>query len=80
MTEAEIRHQLRNWIIGRAKEKPAELTDETPVLASGILSSLDVVELILFVEQLRGDEVSLETLEPESIRNVNAIYQTFFQH
>lgn len=79
MTESEIRDQLRNWIFRRAKEKPDELTDETPVLASGLLSSLDVVELILFVEQLRGDEVSLETLEPESIRNVNSIYQTFFE-
>jgi acyl carrier protein len=78
MNDIEIRRQLRDWIVGRAKDKPAEMKDDTPVLENGILSSLDVVELILFIEQLKGEEVSVDSLEPESIRDVNAIYQTFF--
>ena len=79
MTEIEIREQLRTWIINRAKDKPKELTDDTPILESGILTSLDVVELILFIEKLRGgEEVSVDNLEPESIRDVNAIYKSFF--
>lgn len=78
MSESEVRRQLRDWIVDRAKEKPDALSDDTPIMANGILSSLDVVELILFIERIRGDEVDTDALEPESIRDVNAIYQTFF--
>jgi acyl carrier protein len=78
MTEAEIKRALRDWIVERAKDKPAEMHDETPVLETGILSSLDVVELILFVEHLLGAEVDVDDLQAESIRDVNAIYATFF--
>jgi len=78
MSPDETRRQLRDWIVGRAKDKPDEMKDDTPVLEKGILSSLDVVELILFIEQLKGDEVSVDALEPDSIRDVNAIYETFF--
>lgn len=79
MTEANIRQQLRSWIINRAKDKPNDLQDDTPILENGILTSLDVVELILFVEKLRGGvEVAVDELEAESIRDVNALYQTFF--
>lgn len=78
MSEAEIKRALRDWIVDRAKDKPAEMHDETPVLETGILSSLDVVELILFVEHLLGAEVDVDDLQAESIRDVNAIYATFF--
>jgi acyl carrier protein len=78
MTETEIKERLRGWIFDRAKDKPAELKDDTPVLESGILSSLDVVELILFIEEIKGDEVAVDALEADSIRDVNAIYATFF--
>ncbi len=78
MSEAEIKRALRDWIVDRAKDKPAEMHDDTPVLETGILSSLDVVELILFVEHLLGAEVDVDDLQAESIRDVNAIYGTFF--
>lgn len=78
MNEAEIRKQIRDWIHGRAKDKPAHLDDATPVLEDGILSSLDVVELVLFLENLRGAEVDTDALQPESFRDVDSIWKTFF--
>lgn len=78
MIETEVRQQLRTWIFNRAKDKPADLRDDTPVLERGILSSLDVVELILFIEKLRGSEIEVEGLEPAAFHDVNAIYKTFF--
>jgi hypothetical protein len=36
------------------------------------------VELILFVEHLLAAEVDVDDLQAESIRDVNAIYSTFF--
>lgn len=79
MTESEIRQQLRTWIINRAKDKPDGFRDDIPILESGILSSLDIVELILFIENLRGGvEVSVEDLDGGAFRDVDAIYRSFF--
>ena len=79
MTESEIRQQLRTWIINRAKDKPDGFRDDIPILESGILSSLDIVELILFIENLRGGvEVSVEDLDSGAFRDVDAIYRSFF--
>jgi len=78
MNETEIRKQLRGWIYDRAKDKPERLDDATPILADGILSSLDVVEFVLFIENLRGAEVDVDALAPESFRDVDAIWKSFF--
>ena len=79
MTESEIRQQLRTWIVNRAKDKPDGFRDDMPILESGILTSLDVVELILFIENLRGGaEVSIDDLEASAFRDINTIYRTFF--
>ena len=78
MNEIEVRKQLRDWIYDRAKDKPAALRDETPILDDGILSSLDIVELVLFIENLRGSEVDVDALQPDSFRDVDAIFKSFF--
>jgi len=79
MTESEIRQHLRAWIINRAKEKPGGLPDDMPILESGILTSLDVVELIVYIEKLRGGtEVPTEALEPSAFRDINSMYRAFF--
>jgi acyl carrier protein len=42
------------------------------------LSSLDIVELILFIESLRGSEVDQDSIEPESLTNIDSLYANFF--
>lgn len=80
MLESEVREQLRSWILRRSQAKATtELKDDTPILESGLLSSLDVVELILFIESLRGSEVDVDDIEPEVLTNVNTIYDGFFR-
>jgi acyl carrier protein len=80
MNEAEIREQLRGWILEHCKEPPVQgMTDETPILEAGLLSSLQVVEFILFIESLRGDEIDLDSLEPEVLTNLDTVYAAFFK-
>jgi len=38
-----------------------------------------VVELVLFIENLRGDEVDVDAIEPESLRNIDSLVEAFFQ-
>ena len=79
MTEADIRERLRAWIVNRAKDKPERLPDDLPLLEKGVLTSLDVVELIVFIEQLRGGvEVPAESLEPAAFRDIDSMYRAFF--
>ena len=79
MQEFEVRGKLRNWIAKHAK-KPltAEFNDETHVLELGILSSLDVVEFVLFIEDLRGGEVDADAIEPEAFTSIDTLYSAFF--
>lgn len=80
MAEAEIRIQLRSWILERSGAPADRLSsDELPILDEGLLSSLDIVEFILFIESLREEEVDIEAIEPEVFTNINTLYEAFFE-
>jgi acyl carrier protein len=71
---------LRQWIVEHARGgDPGSMDDTTPILDSGILSSLDVVELVIFIESLRGEEVDVDSIEPEALLNVDSLFETFFK-
>lgn len=80
MEEVAIKLKLRDWIVSRSKipVSEGELDDDTPIIEVGYLSSLDIVEFILYIESLRGEEIELEDLEPEMFVSTNTMYQTFF--
>ena len=76
----EVKSKLREWIRGRSKRPIGEfdLDNDTPIIEAGYLSSLDIVEFVLYVETLIGDEIDLEDLEPEVFTSTNTMYQAFF--
>lgn len=75
-----MRADLRRWILKRAQGKPVgDFSDQTALLETGVLSSLDVVELVLFLENLRGSEVDVDRIEPESLRSIDALYENFLR-
>jgi acyl carrier protein len=77
--ELKIRAELRRWVVERSGlEKTRALDDETRILEQGILSSLDVVELVLFIESLRGSEVDTEEIDPDVFSSINSLYKAFF--
>jgi len=78
MDDATVRARLKQWIVDHAKAPALDLGDDTPILETGILSSLDIVELVLFIESLRGDEVDPDAIEPETFRTVDAMMKGFF--
>lgn len=79
MDELKIRAELRRWVVERSgMEKSRVLDDETRILEKGILSSLDVVELVLFIESLRGSEVDTEEIDPDVFSSINSLYKAFF--
>ena len=53
MTEAAVRIELRRFILESflPGEDPATLADSTPLVSSGILTSLCLVEITTFIEE-----------------------------
>jgi acyl carrier protein len=78
-SETEVRSSLRKWIVEHAKKPANDLSDETKILEEGIVSSLDIVELVLFIESQRGEEVDTEDIDPEVFTSVNTLYAAFFR-
>jgi acyl carrier protein len=79
MDEKAIREGLRGWILERSGAAPDALSrDDQPILDEGLLSSLDVVEFILFIESLRDEEVDIESIEPEVFNNIDSLVDAFF--
>ncbi|MEC7522788.1 MAG: hypothetical protein VYE22_23060 [Myxococcota bacterium] len=80
MDEQNIRRQLRDWVLEHAKAPPpgGELTDATPLLETGLISSLDIVELVLFLEELREEEIDPDEIEPEVFTSVDTLWGAFF--
>ena len=79
-TEAEIRQALREWVVKtNGKIQFPELTDETPIIEQRIISSVQILDLILFLEQVTGRSLDVEQLKPGVFRTIDVIYRNFFQ-
>lgn len=71
---------LREWIhTANPAAGAAGVDPGIDLIKSGILESLQVVELILFLERLTGREILAEHLNPDSFRTLNAIFLSFFE-
>lgn len=78
-TEEEMRQSLRDWIVKtNGKIQTQDLNDQTPIIEQRIISSLQVMDLIFFLEQLSGKPIEVDDLKPGVFRDIDSIYQNFF--
>ena len=79
-TEAETREALKEWIANKSgKVTPPEINNDTPIVEQRIITSLQVMDLILLIEKMTGNPVDVEQLKPGAFRDINTIYRNFFQ-
>jgi acyl carrier protein len=80
-SEAEIRQALRDWVIKtNGRIQPKELNDETPLIEQRIISSLQVMDLIFFIEKLSGRSIEVDDLKVGVFRSINVLYDNFFRN
>jgi len=80
LAEPEVKDLLRQWIARNARRPiEGELRDDTPILEQRVISSLQVMELILFVERTSGQSIKVAQLKPCAFRSIDNIYRTFFE-
>jgi acyl carrier protein len=69
--ESVINTYISRELVGKPELLP--LKDDSSLLESGILDSLSVLKLVLFLEQQFGIVVAPEELIPENFETVDAI-------
>ncbi len=79
MTEPEVRDALRTWVRAHNADVPAdEPADDSPLIERRYLTSLQVADLLVYIEELRRSPVDAARLRPGVFRSIDAIYAAFF--
>lgn len=79
LDETAVKRRLREFVVERSGRVHAdEVADDTPLLERRILSSLQVLDLILLIEELSGRALDASRLKPGVFRDVNTIFRNFF--
>lgn len=78
-TATEIKDSLRACISRLNGKVPVDsILNDTPVIEKRIITSLQVMDLILELEQLRGKPVDIKALKPGVFRDINSMYAAFW--
>jgi acyl carrier protein len=79
VTPDDVHARVRRWILDQHPgHDDAQLTDATPLIEARLLTSLQVMDLVLLLEDLTGRPVDVTRLKPGVFANLAAIRQTFY--
>lgn len=71
--------QVRKWIINTNPDITS-LDDNTDIVDSRIVTSLQFVELLLYIEEVCGTELDYDRLDIDSVRTLLDIEQNYLSH
>ena len=75
--QEQVRLELNQWL-EKKNQHDIQLNDDLNIIEAGIISSLDILELILLIEQLKGQKFNLKNIKAGSFNSINSIYNSFF--
>lgn len=74
-----VKSQIRDWILAKNPQVDAlTLQDDTALLEKKILTSIQIMDLILFLEHLQGRPLDIDQVQPENFVSLNTIHAAFF--
>jgi len=71
------REKLRAFVLEKTESAIAE---QKHLFENGILKSIQVMDLILFVEEISGQEIDVEGLKPGAFKNIDTIIKNFCEN
>lgn len=74
----DFREALQEWLRKTNPQLTDIIDNKTPIIEKQIITSLQVMDLILYIEQLRGRRVEIEELKAGVFKNIDSIHETFF--
>jgi acyl carrier protein len=79
VTRDQVIERLRDWLLRHKSSVDASaIGEDTDIIETRILESLQLVEFILFLEQESGREILREELDQRRLRTLAIIYKEFF--
>ena len=72
-SEAEIVVAVRNYMQKELLQSDAPLGDETPLIEGGHLTSLQTVQLVMFIGEQYGVEIEPEEVNEDEFRSLKTI-------
>jgi hypothetical protein len=77
--EQQTRQALREWLARmNGRVSAADIGNATGLVSAGILKSIHVMDLILWIEERLGRPVEVQRIRPGSFASIDAIYASFF--
>ena len=77
--EQEIKHSLSTWLAEQSSDYyETTVPFDLPIIEQRIITSVQIMELILYLEHLRGEPINPMQIKPGAFSSVNSIYQHFF--
>ena len=68
---------LRSWIASKNPRAPT-IDMDTNLIDDGVLDSLQMVNFLLYIEEIRGKEIPETLIQPEYFVSLRVIHDTFF--
>ncbi|MEB3196336.1 MAG: hypothetical protein VKP62_03945 [Candidatus Sericytochromatia bacterium] len=79
MTEAHFKATLRDWLAQKNPSvDPAAIQDDTPLIEQRLLTSIQVMDLALFIEDNLGSSLDMTRIKKGAFSSIDAIWRTFF--
>tara|TARA_A100000164_G_scaffold346670_1_gene347489 strand:- start:89 stop:322 length:234 start_codon:yes stop_codon:yes gene_type:complete len=72
------KEKLRSFILENSEREISELNFDSAIFETGILKSIQIMDLILFLEENSGKEIDVEGLKPGAFKDINTIIKNFF--
>ena len=79
ISEENIKENIRQWLLKKSlTNKTVSLS--TPLLKEKIINSVQIMDLILYIEHLSHGSVKAEQINPNSFNSIDSIYSAFFEN
>lgn len=69
---------LREWLAG-LHEEPVDIQPDTDLIESGLVTSLQFVQMVIEIERVHGQKLDPSVINIESMRTLKAIDTAVFQ-
>ncbi len=74
-----IKTQIKTWIVDKKKLPDASVVaHDTALIEQKILKSIDIMDLIMFIEFLRDRPLNAAELKPGAFHSIDSIADHFF--
>ena len=70
--------KLRDWVAS-TKPQTKEIGLDTHLIREGVLDSLEMVNFLLYIEEIRRQEIPEALVQPRYFTSLRVIHDTFFR-